>query len=221
MVRRKAVVPRALAPRDGTNILCTSYFEVSYCQEGVATAGKLSYSLKIAPQGLVLKLSEAPKANNATLGLFANKGDNAALMTAPDLSGNVPLTRFGEFAGIYKQYKINSCKISVIVDRDQGLENPICFTSSKNNDIVHADIGAVVGGPHKQYTMTESRRTANYGWAAKTTEDKHYHMSGDALDKEDAHFIKVFQEIDPKANSLAKHRVSVSLNITMKDSSKN
>lgn len=220
MTRRKPSVPRVLIPKDGTNLLCTSYFEIAYRQTD-ASAGKLSYSIKIDPKGLKLKMSDNAVNTSLLPGLFANKGDNQAIIANGQDNGDIPVLRFADFAGVYNQYRINGCKISVMVDRECGLENPVAFTSSKKEDTPHADMGTIVGGAHKQYTMTESRRNANYGWTARAVEDKHFHMVSDTLDAVDAHFIKVYQEIDAKANAYCKHRCTVSLNLTMKDSSKN
>ena len=223
--------PRSMVPVDGTNLLCTSYFEIGKLQPLGGSAGKLSYSIKIAPQGLVITTSEGAVATSETVGLFINKGDNASIVLPGATSGTIPLTRFAEFAsnglggvdarGIYNQYRINSCKLSVIVDRDCGLENPICFSASKNSSAPHSDMGTIVGGAHKQYTMTETRRTANYGWVAKESADKDFRMSSATLADADAWSMKVFQEVDKKDHGLCKHRVSISLNLTLKDSSKN
>jgi len=211
--------PKSMVPKDGTNLLCTAYFEIQNKQMA-ATAGKLSYSLKIAPEGLVLTNHSAAVALGGD-GISANKGDNSILIAAAATSGEIPLTRFGDFANIYRQYRINSCSVSVIVDRDCGLDNPICFSSAKNSSAPHTDMGTIVGGAHKQYTMTESRRAAQYGWTARQSEDKEFRMSSATLADADAQFIKVFQEVEPKTDGLCKHRVSVSLNLTLKDSSKN
>ena len=218
--RKPAMKPRrSSVPKDGTNLLCTAYFEIQNKQTN-AQAGKLSYSLKLAPEGLVLTNHNAAVALGAD-GISANKGDNSILIANGATSGEIPLTRFADFSSIYRHYRINSASVSVIVDRDCGLENPICFSSSKNSSAPHTDMGTIVGGAHKQYTMTESRRTAKYGFTSKTTEDKEYRMSNATLADDDANFIKVFQEVDAKAGGLCKHRVSVSLNLTLKDSSKN
>ena len=211
---------RSLVPADGTNLLCTSYFEISYNQIA-AVASKLSYSLKIAPEGLVLTQLGNGVATDALAGMFANNGANAIIVADGATTGTIPLTRFAEFSTIYKQYRINSCKVSIIVDRECGLDNPLCFSASKNSSAPHIDMGTIVGGAHKQHTMTEARRTANYGWMAKETADKDFRMSNATLADADAWSIKVFQEVDAKANTKCKHRVSLSLNLTLKDSSKN
>lgn len=217
--RKAPMKSKSMVPRDGTNLLCTAYFEIQN-QQTAAVPGKLSYSLKLAPEGLVLTNNSACVGLGAD-GVSANKGDNSILIANASTTGEVPLTRFSDFASIYRQYRINSASVSVIVDRDGGLENPICFSCSKASPTPHADMGTIVGGAHKQYTMTESRRTAKYGFTARATEDKEFRMSSATLAEADAQFIKIFQECDAKANSVMKHRVSVSLNLTLKDSSKN
>ncbi len=213
---------RSLVPRDGTSLLCSSYFEIQNLQPGGgATNQKLSYSIKCDPKGLTLLASNACVANATTAGLFANKGDNLALIPAGQTNGLIPVARFTQFSGIYKQYRIQSIKVSVIVDRECGLENPISFTSSKGNNQPHDNMGGIVSGAHKSYTMTEARRTANYGWTAKTSEDREYRMASQGIAEGEAQFIKVFQEIEPKDQGLCRHRVNVSLNLVMKDSSNN
>ena len=212
---------RSLVPKDGTNLLCTSYFEIQKKQPAGGEAGILSYTLKIAPQGLTLLQNGVQVANKDTVGIFSNKADNGILVAAGGTSADVPVSRFNDFAGVYNQYKINGAKVSVIVDRECGLENPICFTASKNSSTPHNDMSTIVAGAHKSYTMTESRRTAKYGWTARESADKEYRMTNAQLSDGDAHFIKIFQETEAKADGLCKHRISVALMLTLKDSSKN
>jgi len=76
-----------------------------------------------------------------------------------------------------------------------------------------------MAGAHKCYTMTESRRTAKYGWKPSTSQEREYYNTNDELSASNSNFIKVFQEIEPKSEGICKHRVNVVMSITLKDSS--
>ena len=57
-----------------------------------------------------------------------------------------------------------------------------------------------------------------YGWKASTAQEKEYHTISDTISSDNANFIKVLQEIEPAANSVAKHRIAITCSVTLKDS---
>lgn len=221
--RKRAATTRiARAPRtswDGTTILCQTYFELTLKQAASDTnpVGKMAYSIKCDPRTCTLLLPQVAVALNAAQGLSVDKGDGTALMEAA--SGNLAFSRYATFAPLYGQYKINSVKINVDVDRECGLDNPVCFSCDKAIAAPSANMSEVMASAHKQHTMTESRRTAKYGFTPKG-QDKDWRNTNQDLHNNDSNYLKVYQEVEPKNQGICKHRVTVLMSVTLKDSQK-
>ena len=212
-------IPRA--PSDGQNLLITSYFEVSNKQ--AANAGdnnsdtKLSYSIRCDPRDCKLTLSGNAVALHGE-GVSVAKADGTQLINTGSSSNDLAFSRFAQFAPLYRQYKINSVKLDVMVDRECGLDNPLMFSTDKADSTPASNIGTLVGAAHKEFTMTESRRLGKYGWKPSSSQDKDYRNMSQELSDNDAHFVKVYQDINAKNNGICKHRVTVTINATLKDS---
>jgi len=213
--KRRTTIPRA--PKDGQSLLLSAYFEVSLKQIADGAQDKMAYSIRCNPRNCSLTIDRAAvELGNA--GIVVQKGDNSLLIAKDATSQRIDFARFAQFAPLYQQYKINFVKVSVMVDRECGLENPICFNTDKSEVAPHANMSQVVASAHKEYTMTESRRTAKYGWKPKDTADKEYHNTNQELTAAACHHIKVFQELEKKANGFCKHRVSLTMGVSLKDS---
>ena len=214
--KRRPTSRRPSSPSDGQTMLITSYFEIENKQGAVGADTKLSYSIKCDPRNCKLQIGE-----NAVLpsqvGISAKNGSGSELIQANQQSGDLTFLRFSQFAPLYRQYKLNSVKVESMVDRECGLENPVNFSTDKDNSAPADNIGVLVGAAHKQLVMTESRRLAKYGWKPKDSQDRDYRNMNQTLDDDDAHFIKCFQEIEAKDNGSCKHRVTVTMSVTLKD----
>ena len=203
---------------DGQNLTLTSYFEIENKQDANGADTKLAYSIKCDPRNCDLVVSEAVRSDDDTSGLLVTKADGTRLVDAGQTSSRIPFLRFGKFAPLYRQYRINSVKVDTMVDRDSGLENPVNFITDKAFSTPPTDMSKIVGQAHKQHVMTESRRLAKYGWKPREAQDKDFRNMNQQLNDSDAHFIKCFQDIEKKANGSCKHRVTVTMNVTLKDS---
>lgn len=206
------------APSDSQTMLITSYFEITNQQDASGNDDKkLNYSIKCDPRHPSLLLAENAVAANEE-GTSVSSGDGGLLVTAGNSSADLAFTRFAQFAPLYRQYRINSVKVEALVDRECGLENSVNFSTDKADATPPPNMGAIVGGAHKQLVMTESRRVAKYGWKPKDSADKDFRNMTQELADNDAHFIKVFQDIDKKEKGKCTHRVTVTMSVTLKDS---
>lgn len=213
-------VPRPMAQSsDQMKLLLTQYVEIQNLQGAAGNANsKLSYSLKCDPKHLKLKLSGAQVANAATEGLFASMGDNTGAVAAGAAESILPLARWTTFKTNFRQYKIDFVNIKVMVDRECGLDNPVCFCSDKGDEAPITNMGKIQSQAHKQYTMTESNRTASYGWKPTSASEKEFKVIEHDLVDAEFEFLKVFQDIETKSDGLCKHRVSITMGVTLKDS---
>lgn len=205
------------APSDSQTMLLTSYFEIENKQSAAGADGKLAYAIKCDPRNCSLTLGSAAVAPN-TEGVSVVKGDGQPLVAAAATSGNIPFSRFAQFAPLYRQYRINSVKVDSMVDRECGLDNPVNFSTDKASSTPASNMSDIVGAAHKSIVMTESRRQAKYGWKPSDAQDKEFRNMSQELNDNDAHFIKCFQDIEAKADGKCKHRVTVTMSVTLKDS---
>lgn len=205
------------APRDGQTVLISSYFEITNKQAAAGADTKLSYSIKCDPRNCDLLL-DGPAVAIGGEGISVKKGDNSALVVATATGAKLPFTRFAQFAPLYNQYKINSIKLDVMVDRECGLENPLMFATDKAVAAPATNVGTLVASAHKQFTMTESRRSGKYGWKPTQTADKDYRNMSQVLHSDNCHFIKVYQDIGAKNDGVCSHKVLVTISATLKDS---
>ena len=57
-----------------------------------------------------------------------------------------------------------------------------------------------------------------YGWKPSTAQDREFHMVGDKVPANAAHFLKVPQEVEPHTGGQCKHRVEIGMSVTLTDS---
>jgi hypothetical protein len=216
-VRRR---PRAVAqPKDGMNLLIASYFQAQYLQSGDGDEGKkLSYTIKCDPKKCTILNHEAVKADHSTPGSYLSNGAGASLIADNATSGDLSFTKWGAFSANFNQYKINSINVQVDVDRECGLDNPVSFVTDKANSNALENMAQVSLQAHKSYTMTETRRSAKYGWKPRDAQDKEWRNMNQDLADNNAHFLKIHQDIEKKANGICKHRIQVIMSVSLKDS---
>ena len=206
------------APRDGQNLIISSYFEVINQQGAVGADTQMSYSIRCDPRDCKLQLSSSAGATLGAEGITVAKADGTTLIAGANNFADLPFLRFAQFAPLYNQYKINKISCDVTVDRGAGLENKLMFATDKADATPAGNVGVLVGSAHKEMTMTESRRTGKYGWKPSDSQDKEYRNMKQELSDNDAHFIKVYQDIDSNANGKCTHKVLVTISATLKDS---
>lgn len=213
----RAPARRTSRMTDGTSMLITTYFELTNLQPAVGASTKLAYSIKCDPRNCTLALDGNAVAANA-VGTSVTNGTDTLVVTPGATSGDLAFTRFAQFAPLYGQYKLNSVSISTDVSRECGLDNPVGYRTDKEIATPIANTADLMASAHKQYTMTEAKRTSKYGWKPGTTADKEYRNMSQELSNSDAHWLKVFQEIEPHNSGICKHRVTVTMSVSLKDS---
>ena len=203
------------APKDSDsmNLLCTSYFEVATSQNvdpALALGGTFGYSLKCDP----VQMAIVSDKTGSTLGVETSNASNTVMADGAFL----PFERLASFLTLYRQYKVNSVRINVTVDRESGLDNAIIMLQDKGNGIPITQVGIAMSQAHKSKVMTESDRTMSYGWTPKTADEKEFHTINDTISNVRAQYIKVLQQIEAKAGGKSKHRIEVIASVTLRDS---
>ena len=209
--RRTTYAPKV--DSDSMNMLVTSYFEVATSQNAdaaLALGGTFGYSLKCDP----IQMAIVSDNTGSTLGVKALNASNTVMTDGAFL----PFERLASFLTLYRQYKVNSVKINVTVDRDCGLDNAVIMLQDKGDSTPITQVGAAMSQAHKSKVMTESDRTMSYGWTAKTTDEKEFHTINDMINPLRAQYLKVLQEIEPKEGGKCKHRIEVICSVTLRDS---
>lgn len=195
---------------DGQTVLVSAYFETGITTPGT-NGGIIAWSLKLDPTAMALSLT--PVGNSVTVA--AQNADNVA-MTASAGNTSIQFPRLTALQAMYRQFRINSAKIKVTVDRNAGLDNPvICLTDNGDGTPV-TTVGHAMSQAHKAKTLTEAYRTADYGWSATSAQDKEFHMISDGISESNAVWLKVLQEYE--AGATCKQRIEVSISVTLKDS---
>jgi hypothetical protein len=217
--KKRAPAKKTYKPTDGTTMLISSYFEVTHKQSANGEASKIAYTVKADPRNGLVTIANPAVASGA-VGTAVENGSSQALIASGASSASLPFSRFATFAPLYGQYKINSINLSVDVDRECGLDNKVCFRTDKALATNIADMADVMGSAHKDQTMTETRRTAKYGWKP-SGQDRDWRNMSQQLADNDAHYLKVFQEVEPKADGVCKHRVNVLVSVSLKDTQSN
>lgn len=211
---RRSIVPRAPAPKfDGQRLLINAYFEVVFTQPSMlgTVPSIMAYAITCDPNNCVLKL--ASTGDNCTI--TATDGVNAVADGAV-----LSFDRFTTFKNLYRQYCINSVKVNITTDRECGLDNPLLMLTDKGEATVTPEttVARVMAQAHKSAILTESRRTAQYGWTAKTTQEKEWQMLHSSIPAPDLTSLKILQEVEGKADGVCKHRVQLSMVAVLKDS---
>ena len=212
--RRTTYAPKV--DSDSMDMLITSYFEASITQPDQADdckGGTFGYTIKCDPVAMALKRSG--KANGAGT-VLVNMTDAANSEIAD--GGELSFSRLSNFLTLYRQYRINSVKINVTVDRECGLDNALILLQDKGESTPCVSVGAAMSQAHKAKVLTEADRTMAYGWTAKTSDEKEYHTINDKINNVRAQYLKVLQEVEPKVSGKCKHRVEVICSVTLRDS---
>ena len=149
---------------------------------------------------------------------------NAGTISASDGSSaiadesHLSFPKLLKFGDIYRQYRIDYVKINITTDRECGLDNPVIMLTDKGDGAPLTSVASAMTQAHKEAILTESKRTCSYGWKPSTAQEREYHFVGQDLALSEKNVIKVLQDVEPKANGVCKHRVSVIAQITLKDS---
>ena len=198
---------------DSMNMIVTSYLEATIAQPDDATAlgGTFGYSLKCDPIDMAIKRSGS-SAGSIIVGL-----QDAANAEIAD-GGLLTFSRLSNFLTLYRQYRLNSVKINVTVDRECGLDNALIMLQDKGESSPVTQVGVAMSQAHKAKVLTEADRTMSYGWTAKTTDEKEFHTINDKINPLRAQYLKVLQEVEPKVGGKCKHRIEVICSVTLRDS---
>ena len=129
----------------------------------------------------------------------------------------VEMDRFEKFKTLYRQFRVDSASLKITTDGHCGLDNPLLMLQDGNDSTPVVDVLQAYSQAHKSATMTESNRTSYYSFRLTTTEQKEFHNIGDGVASH-AQYIKVLQELEPQVNATCKHRIEVTMQISMKDS---
>jgi hypothetical protein len=212
-------------PYDGQNVIVSSYMEVQTSQKTTdagkhANGGFVGYSIPCNPNNCLVKYVATPKgtdengiASNGHLTAGAVQADNAVISSG----GKVSFTRLDQLSVLYRQFRINSFTIKVTVDRHCGLDNPLMICSDRLDDSAPTLPRHLLDQAHKTKVLTEADRTMTYTWVSKTPREKEFHMLQDRS-LTDIVYLKVFQEIEPNATTVCKHRIEITASVSLKDS---
>ena len=153
-------------------------------------------------------------ASDAATGAFVVIAANQPMGDGALLTFN----RLTAFLHLYRQYRVNSVKINVTVDKECGLDTALIMLQDKGDGTPCISVGLAMGQAHKAKVLTTADRTMSYGWTAKTTDEKEYHTLSDTISDNRAQYLKILQEAEPKAGGKCKHRVEVICSVTLRDS---
>ena len=162
-----------------------------------------------------MALKRSGNANGAgTVLVNMTDATNAEIADGGELSFN----RLTNVLTLYRQYRVNSVKINVTVDRECGLDNALIMLQDKGESTPCVSVGSAMSQAHKAKVLTEADRTMSYGWTAKTSDEKEFHTINDKINDVRAQYLKVLQEVEPKLAGKCKHRIEVICSVTLRDS---
>jgi hypothetical protein len=78
-------------------------------------------------------------------------------------------------------------------------------------------IPQVMTQPHKEALLTENRRTCSYGWKPSSAQEREFRLFANTHNIMENFQTSVVQDVDGKASSTCKHRISITAGITLKD----
>ena len=207
--RKKQYKKRASPSGDVMKLTLNNYVEIDYTQGGAAAGGVMAYSLVANPNHMALKFS-----TNGAGTISANNGTAAGVIAD---GSELAFPLLAQFKSIYNQYKIDYVKLSISTDKECGLDNPVLALQDKAENTPETSIPKVMTQPHKESLLTENRRTCTYGYRPRTSQEKDFKMCDQPLALGDETALKILQDVEGKANSSCKHRVSITCGITLKD----
>lgn len=221
--RARSSTPRN-ALGDSTTVLLSAYVEVDATQAAGATGkgGVVGYSIKCDPVGAKFGVSAGSIPQDGLLQVKARDASNVQII-APDgqAAGNIAFPRMTTIQALYRQYRVNSVSCKVTTDRHCGLDNPLIALNDKGAQTAVTSVGVAMSQAHRSKVLTEADRTMQYGWKPKTAQEREFHMIADGIQDDNAQFIKILQELEPNASNAevtCKHRIELSMSITLKDS---
>ena len=215
--------PKSRSTFDGQNLLISNYFEVKAIQGANEDGVVMGYTIACDVNNCLIKLEA--EGTGATIeakhGLAVPATVGGVVQPIASTGQNVvSFDRFNNFKSIYRQYKVNAVKVSVTADRECGLDNPIIFLTDKGEATPEplTSIAQAMGQAHKEYQLTDSKRTCKYGWKPSTVQEKEYQMLHSHIGPDDLTQIKVLQELKGKNAGLCTHKVMLQMLVTLKDS---
>jgi len=215
--------PKSMSNFDGQNLFISQYFEVKATQGPNTDGVVMGYTIGCDVNNCVVKLkAEGTGALiEAKHGLAVPKTIAGVVQPVAATGDNViTFDRFTNFKSIYRQYKVNAVKISVTADRECGLDNPIIFLTDKgeSNPEPLVSIAQAMGQAHREFQLTDSKRTCQYGWKPSTAQEKEYQMLHSNIGEADLTQVKVLQELKGKNAGTCTHKVMLQMLVTLKDS---
>jgi hypothetical protein len=63
----------------------------------------------------------------------------------------------------------------------------------------------------------ETKRTCSYGWKPSSAQEREFRLFANTHNIMDDTCLKILQDVDGKASSTCKHRISITAGITLKD----
>ena len=213
---------RAPATRDGMRMTLSTYIEVAAAQPANivnangdttinAVGGVVGYSIKCDPANLTVRVGKqstgqlnVSRINPATSGELAE-------------SVRVSMERFEKFKTMYRQFRVDSVSLKITTDRHCGLDNPVLMLQDTDDATPVVDAQQAYIQAHKSAIMTESNRTCYYSFRPTTAEQKQFHNISDGVASR-PQYLKVLQELEPNSSAVCKHRIEVTMQVSMKDS---
>ena len=132
-------------------------------------------------------------------------------------SQRVSMDRFEKFKTLYRQFRVDSVSLKITTDRHCGLDNPLLMLQDADEPAPCVDVQQAYSQAHKYAIMTESNRTAYYSFRPTTAEQREFHTIGDGVANK-PQYLKVLQELEKNQGSVCKHRIEVTMQVTMTDS---
>lgn len=209
--RRKSTYTKTATDSQTMNV--TSYFELTATPSNGA-GGNISFSLLCDPfKGKVSSITS----NDFQIsheGLDSSSPDVNGIQQPPQLS----FPRLAAFRQLYREYRTNSVRVEVLTD-EGSFACPISALTDRANSTPCANISEVMSQAHTSKSTHSADRTLVYSWKPSSVLERAYHTCQDQISADNAHFIKVFQAIvGSPENLVQKHRVSVTMSVTMRDS---
>ena len=203
------------AIRDVMRMKLSTYIEFAAEQlnDPTAKGGVAGYSIKCDPANLTVRVANQVQAGGTLGAGRVNPATNAAI---PE-SQHVLMDRFEKFKTLYRQFRVDGATLKVTTDRHCGLDNPLLMLQDTDDGTPRVDVAQAYSQAHKSAIMTESNRTAFYSFRPTTTEQKEFHSISDGVANK-PQYLKVIQELEPNAGTVCKHRIELTMQVTVKDS---
>ena len=172
--------PQTSQLKDGTSIVCGSYFEIEAAVNGAQR--KVGASVRLDPTTFTIQpLSDC------------HISDGTGTKLAAGVGSVLPFDRLSIMRQLYSQFRVSSVTVKVTADLNE-MQNVICMCSNRALSTPVDSLQLMKAQAHKELVPDGAHRTITYTHKFSGDESE-FHMFKDGINPSNTTFLSILQEV--------------------------